>query len=200
MFSNIPLDGPVVIFDLEWTAWERSQEQNWSDSYQEREIVEIGAVKLDGSDGLKETITFELLVRPTINPILSQYFTNLTGITQTILDNEAVSFRDALTLFEGFVGYDEKIPILCLSQDAGVLRHNCELNQILCPFKTERFYNVLPEIAAASGRDLSSFSSSNLPEIFDFPPPANAHRALGDARCIAESLRLLSGFSSETRH
>lgn len=199
LFSDIPLNGPFVIFDLEWTAWEGSRERNWSGPNDEREIVEIGAVKLDGPNGLVETTAFEMLIRPTINPIVSGYFTDLTGITQTFIDNEALPFREAIVLFEGFIGYDNA-PILSFSQDEGVLRHNCTLNNLPCPFADDQFHNIAPAIAEAAGREAGSFSTSHLPEIFGFPPPANAHRALGDARCIAETLRLLQGTSAGTRH
>lgn len=191
-FAGIPLGGPVVVFDLEWTAWEGSRERNWSGPNEEREIVEIGAVKLDGAEGLVETMAFEVLVRPTINPIVSGYFTDLTGITQTYIDNEALPFREAIVLFEGFVGYDSA-PILSFSQDEGVLRHNCALNDLPCPFPDTQFHNVVPAIAEAAGRQPGSFSTSHLPEIFGFPPPTMAHRAMGDARCIAETLRILCG-------
>jgi DNA polymerase III epsilon subunit-like protein len=198
-FANIPLSRPSVVFDLEWTAWEGSRERKWSDPNEEREIVEIGAVKLDGTNGFAETMSFEMLVRPTINPIVSGYFTDLTGITQTIIDNEALPFREAITLFEGFVGYDGA-PILSFSQDEGVLRHNCTLNNLPCPFNDTQFHNVGPAIAQAAGREPGSFSTSHLPEIFGFPPPTRAHHALGDAQCIAETLRLLLGAGSQTHH
>ena len=192
LFAGIPLSGPFVIFDLEWTAWEGSRDRNWSGPNEEREIIEIGAVKLDGTDGLKEVLACKYLVRPMRNPIVSNYFTELTGITQTLIDNEAMQFRDAITLFEGFVGYDGA-PILSFSQDADVLRHNCELNNLPCPFEVSRFHNIAPAISAAAGREPGSFSTSDLPTIFAFASPENAHRALGDARCIAETLRVLHG-------
>jgi inhibitor of KinA sporulation pathway (predicted exonuclease) len=198
-FAGIPLTGPVVIFGLEWTAWEGSRERNWSGPNEEREIIEIGAVKLGGADGLKEIIAFENLVRPTRNPIVSSYFTDLTGITQTLIDNHAMPFRDAITLFEGFVGYDNA-PILSFSQDAEVLRHNCALNDLPCPFEDIRFHNVAPAIAAAAGREPGSFRISDLPAIFTFPHPTEAHRTLGDARCLAETLRLLCDAGATTAH
>ncbi|MDC0033656.1 exonuclease domain-containing protein [Alphaproteobacteria bacterium] len=193
--SQLPgmvLDRPVVVFDLEWTAWEGSRERNWSRPNEEREIIEIGAVKLDGADGLKEIVAFEILVRPARNPIVSNYFTELTGITQTLIDNEAMPFREAIALFEGFVGIDNA-PILSFSHDEGVLRHNCLINDLPCPFADAQFHNVAPAIAGAAGREPDRFSTSDLPAIFAFPPPAEAHRALGDARCLAETLRLLCG-------
>jgi len=190
--ADIPLSGPLVIFDMEWTAWEGSRERNWSGTNEEREIIEIGAVKLDGTNGLNEILSCEYLVRPMRNPIVSNYFTELTGITQTLIDNEAMPFRDAITLFEGFVGYDGT-QLLSFSQDADVLRHNCDLNNLPCPFANSQFHNIAPAIANAAGRAPGGFSTSELPAIFSFSPPENAHRALSDARCIAETLRVLCG-------
>lgn len=197
--TGLALDGPVVVFDLEWTAWEGSRERGWSGPNEEREIIEIGAVKLDGADGLREIMEFDILVRPRRNPIVSDYFTNLTGITQTLIDNEALPFREAIVLFEGFAGYTDA-PILSFSQDAEVLRHNCALNDLPCPFPETRFHDIAPQIAAAAGLRPGSFSTSDLPAIFAFPPPARAHRALGDARCIAETLRQLYGTGAEPLH
>ena len=198
-FAGIPLNRPVIVFGLEWTAWEGSRERNWAGPNEGREIIEIGAVKLDGADGLREIIAFENLVRPTRNPIVSSYFTDLTGITQTLIDNEAMPFRDAITLFEGFVGYDGA-PILSFSQDAEILRHNCALNDLPCPFADTQFHNIGPAIAATACRDPGSFSTSNRPALFAFPPATKAHCALGDARCIAETLRLYCGSSTTTAH
>lgn len=192
LFAGIPLAGTVVVFDLEWTAWEGSRERNWSGPNEDREIVEIGALKLDGADRFREIVAFENLVRPRRNPIVSTYFTELTGITQTLVDNEAMPFHEAIALFEAFVGYDST-PLLSFSQDAEVLRHNYSLNDQPCPFPDSQFHNVAPAIATVCGREPGSFSTSDLPEIFAFPPPTNAHRALGDSRCIAETLRILNG-------
>lgn len=191
LISGLPLDGPVVVFDLEWTAWEGSVARNWSGPGEEREIVEIGAVRLDGGSGLAEAAMFDVLVRPTRNPILSAYFTRLTGISQTLIDNDALPFAEALMLFEAFVGGSEAA-ILSFSQDPAVLRHNCDLNGLPWPFGESRFFNVVPAIAAAAGRPPGSFSTSDLPGIFGFPPTDIAHSAIGDARCIAAALRHLA--------
>jgi len=190
LIAALPLGGEVVVFDLEWTAWEGSVERGWSGPGEEREIVEIGAVRLDGGNRLAETAMFDILVRPTRNPILSAYFTGLTGISQTLIDNDAVSFAEALMLFEAFVG---DAPLLSFSQDPGVLRHNCALNRLPCPFEDRRFVNAAPAIAAAAQRPPGSFSTSDLPGMFGFPPTDIAHSAIGDARCIAAALRCLAG-------
>ena len=57
----------------------------WTRPGEHTEIVQIGAVKLD-AETLKITDEFECLVRPRVNPVLSQYLTDLTGITNAMLD------------------------------------------------------------------------------------------------------------------
>ncbi len=42
----------AVVFDLEFTAWERSVARNWSRPGEKKEVVQIGAVKF-GVENLK---------------------------------------------------------------------------------------------------------------------------------------------------
>ena len=77
----VPASGMIIIADLEYTSWEGALESGWSAPGQFREIVQIGAVRVDAGDGFVEMAHFSMLVRPTINPELSDYFVTLTGIT-----------------------------------------------------------------------------------------------------------------------
>lgn len=194
--SAPPLDGRVAVFDLEWTSWEGAQARNWSGPGEEQEIVEIGAVLLDGRAGLRELAAFELLVRPVVNPRLSAYFTGLTGITQAMVDRGGVPFAEAIASFATFLGVGlapagtAVSAALSFGRDPGVLRRNCRLNGIACPIPETLFHNVRPLVAAFAGvADGEPFSACDLPVRLGFPAPADSHRALADARCIAEALR-----------
>ena len=103
LVRTLPTKGKMVVFDLEYTAWDGSLANNWSRPGEHREIVQIGAVKLDATDGMVELDSFECLVMPKNNPILSDYFIELTGITQDRVDSHGVSFSEMLSLFEAFV-------------------------------------------------------------------------------------------------
>ena len=81
----------VVIFDLEFTAWEGSMESRWTRPGELTEVVQIGAVKLDAAS-LKEVDAFEMLVKPRVNPILSDYLVALTGI-----DNKQLAARGSIS-------------------------------------------------------------------------------------------------------
>lgn len=187
-----PLDGTVAVFDLEWTSWEGAQARQWTGPGEEREIVEIGVVKLDGANGLREIAAFEMLVRPRLNPALSDYFIRLTGITQAIVDAAGRPFADALSAFAGFLTQDPPATrLFSFGRDPDVLRHNCVLAGVACPFPDRLFGNVRPALARFAGIAESALSACDLPQHLGFAAPADAHRGLGDARCIAEALRRL---------
>ena len=91
----------VVIFDLEFTAWDGSMESRWTRPGELTEVVQIGAVKLDAAS-LKEVDAFEMLVKPRVNPILSDYLVALTGI-----DNKQLAARgvDFITAYRAFLDF-----------------------------------------------------------------------------------------------
>ena len=73
-FTNFPSNGNIVVFDLEFTSWKGSLQRNWSKNGEHREIVQIGAVMIDLESNFKIINQFNCLVKPTINPYLSDYF------------------------------------------------------------------------------------------------------------------------------
>ena len=98
-----PSAGEVVILDLEWTAWEGSLARGWSEPWEFREVIAIGALRA----GLKRFETraeFEVFVRPVKNRVLSEYIVRLTGITDSLLSERGLAFADALERFVEFAG------------------------------------------------------------------------------------------------
>ena len=98
---------PVVIFDTEFTAWPDSKTTNWSGENEWREIVQIGAVRIDPVS-LQELGSFSMLALPMRNPILSDYFVKLTGIRQVDLDMAAKQYRQVLADFAKFVAIRDR--------------------------------------------------------------------------------------------
>ncbi len=66
-----------------------------------KEVVQIGAVKLD-ADTLEEVGAFDVLVRPRINSFLSPYLERLTGIRNDAVRAEGRDFAAALADFLAF--------------------------------------------------------------------------------------------------
>jgi hypothetical protein len=51
------METQVVVFDTEFTAWRGSMERNWAGPGEFREIVQIGAVRID-AETLAEAESF----------------------------------------------------------------------------------------------------------------------------------------------
>jgi inhibitor of KinA sporulation pathway (predicted exonuclease) len=179
----------VVVIDLEYTAWEGSQARAWAGADEHREVVMIGAVRLSPAAGLIETGTLDLLVRPRLNPRLSEYFVSLTGITQARVDAEGIPFPEALARFADFAG-DDAGAFWSNGPDGDVLAENCRLHGIIPSVPLERFQNVRPFLASWLRKDEAEIDSHRLPELCGFSTPGRPHDALGDARAVAEALRL----------
>ncbi|MBM3545750.1 MAG: exonuclease domain-containing protein [Alphaproteobacteria bacterium] len=174
----------IVVFDLELTAWPGSAERNWSAPGEHPEIIQIGAVRLD--ENLDEVAAVDLAVKPRLNPILSDYIKDLTGITQERIDGEGIDLGDALARLAALA--DGAHALCCNGGDAQWIDRNVTLAGIANPLAGALFVNVSPHFRRATGRGTHVVSSS-LPEVFGFSDTGRAHDGLADARAIAEALR-----------
>ena len=188
------LSGPVVVLDLEFTAWEGSHAAGWSRPGEFREIVQIGAVKL--APDLSELASFNHLVRPARNPLLSDYFIALTGITQCRLDAEGAGYPQVLESFMTFVGGDS-VAIWSNGSDGAVIAENCQMMGRPCPIPTSRFVNLRRPLAEALGVNIGAADSGRLLELIGLPVVnQRQHDALDDARAVAATVRHVFAQSS----
>ncbi len=185
--SQWPHDGAVTVFDLEYTAWSGSQARGWSEPWEHKEVIQIGAVRLDADAGFEARGSLAVLVRPVRNPRLSDYITDLTGITDAMIDAEGVELAEAL---DGLADFAEG-PLLTFGGDGEVLRGNCALVGIDMPLAPGRVVNLGPALCRALGADYWSTSSSDLPALAGLEVPGRRHDALADARAIAMALAKL---------
>ncbi len=93
----------AVIYDLEFTTWSGELERKWSEKYEQREIIRIGAISID-LDNLQEIEVLDVFVKPSVNPILSNYCVKITDITDEQIQAEGIAFHEALHKFVDFVG------------------------------------------------------------------------------------------------
>lgn len=186
----------LVVWDTEFTAWPGSQARGWSGSGEYRELVQIGAVALDAHEGFREIGAFERIVRPKINPQVSDYFVDLTGISQARIDREGIAFPEAANAFTRFVS-PWRGAIGSFGRDDAVFAENCALNNIAVPITSSRFCDLRPLLEEALG--VTGVMSSDLPRVVGLQAPLNAHDALDDARAIATVIRHLLRRKNEKR-
>lgn len=109
-----------IIVDLEATCWQKREGRK-------NEIIEIGAVCINKSG---ETMgEFSQIIKPVQNPILSDFCTELTTITQDMV-NKGLPFPEGLQLFLDWIhSFDAKY-LLCSwgYYDKNQFEQDCQLH------------------------------------------------------------------------
>jgi inhibitor of KinA sporulation pathway (predicted exonuclease) len=175
----------AVIFDLEFTAWETSMVTRWLRPGEFKEVVQIGAVKLNGA--FEPLASFDRLVRPRLNPLLSDYLVKLTGISNAALDAGAVDFA---TAYRAFVSFAAGLPVLAFGPDHLVLSDNLRLYGMkdapaLPPFLDLRNW------FQANGLDIRGMHSCDVGPAAGVPFEGHSHNGLADAQSLAAGVRVL---------
>jgi len=134
---------PFIIFDTEYTTWPGCQEHGWHE-HQKREIVQLAALKI--SRDLRVLGTLNLLCRPAVNPVLSDYFIRLTGITNEMIQKQGADFQTVYQRFRDFVGNNP-----CVSHsfgrpwedeaDGAIVAENLKINKLPVE-KNMTYYNI----------------------------------------------------------
>ena len=183
-----------VVFDLEFTSWQGALEQDWGASGQLREIVQIGALRLREDCSVVEE--YEALVRPVVNPQLSAYFTELTGIDEETLDREGLPAAEALGDFLGFCRGQSVLSygndMVVLGENVGWARSRGE--EVKNGFLDAHFLNIRPWLNSVA--PVTSMSNvGRLWQDLGLPKPATGeeHSALFDCYSFASALEHLRG-------
>ncbi|HMI96363.1 MAG TPA: 3'-5' exonuclease [Micropepsaceae bacterium] len=170
----------VVIFDLEFTAWEGSMESRWTRPGELTEVVQIGAVKLDAAS-LTEVDAFQMLVKPRVNPILSDYLVALTGI-----DNKQLTARgvDFITAYRAFLDFTATSHAWAHGRDDLILSGNLKLYGWEGALPLPSYSNAVPWFTA-QGIDLKGKRACDVAEAAGAVFEGRKHDALADARGVA---------------
>jgi len=184
----------ITIFDLEYTAWECSMARHWLTPGEFREVVQIGAVRLD-ADSFAILDTFEALVVPRVNPVLSPYFEKLTGITSRQLIRDGMDFS---TAYAGFLAFAGEGPIAAYGRDDRALRDNLRLYGMTGARPLPVFYDLRGWFAVL-GVDPRGMHSCDIAPALGVPFQGRAHNALDDARSVATVMALLASRGTRLR-
>ncbi|WP_323753276.1 3'-5' exonuclease [Marinobacter sp.] len=95
-------DETILVVDIEATCWEDQKTPDGEgQGIHNMEIIEIGCALTNRQGDLLDTQSF--LVRPTRNPVLSDFCTDLTGITQSMVD-AAPTLPEAIGAMNAWLG------------------------------------------------------------------------------------------------
>ena len=176
----------LTIFDLEFTAWEGSLARQWLGPGEFKEVVQIGAVRLN-LQSLQIEDSFECLVRPRVNSVLSDYFENLTGISKGRLAADGVDFEIA---YRRFLDFAKAGVFAAFGHDEWVLEENIRLYGLKgLPAMPE--FLELREWFFNCGVDPKGLHSCDIGPKLGVPFEGQPHNALCDARSIAEGMKAL---------
>ena len=187
-----------IIFDTEYTSWKGCQENGWH-GQQKKEIVQIAALKVDEHLNVKDELA--IFCKPQINPVLSDYFVELTGISNDLIAQKGIFFAEAYEKFSNFVNSN-----VCYSHgwgsdsnnacDGEIIAENLHLYNLL-PNKKIIYKNIAPLFKALYEKhhlDIKSQSSGQIVKLLGICSRLeklhiDEHNALFDVYSILEGLR-----------
>ncbi len=176
----------LTIFDLEFTAWEGSLARQWLGPGEFKEVIQIGAVRLN-LQSLELEDSFDCLVRPRVNSVLSDYVENLTGISKVRLAKDGVDFEIA---YRRFLDFAKDGTIAAFGHDEWVLEENIRLYGLkgLPPMPD---FLELREWFSQRGVNPRGLHSCDIGPKLGVPFEGQKHDALCDARSIAAGMTVL---------
>lgn len=125
----------LLCIDLECTCWD---EPSSLKNMEKREIIEIGVAIIH----LKDEVVIErgkkIYVKPQ-NTEVSEYCTNLTGITQHIVDTQGIALQDACKMIEESYGSKARPWVSWGRFDRDQLIRECRNKNIQYPMSAEYF-------------------------------------------------------------
>ena len=177
----------IIVFDTEWTSWPGFLESGWNQPGRYCEIIQIGAVALMVDDEFREVDSFQVLVQPQRNRVLSNFIIELTGITQAMVDADGLGFPEALAAFMDFAG-PNPVQLASFGRDDDFIKINCGFYGLPMPAEFVNCVNIRKEFLELNIIGEDCFSS-DLPNFLSLPPVGGAHNALADSRAISAALR-----------
>ena len=172
-----------LVLDLEATC-----SDDGSLPRREMEIIEIGAVMVEG-ETLESLSEFQTFVRPVRNPVLTDFCTSLTSITQSQV-NEAPGYREAAAALtewaSQYPGYH-----FCSwgNYDRHQFEQDSEFHQV--PYPLEPGHTNIKAEFAKKFHQRKQFGMVKAMKFLDIPLSGTHHRGIDDARNIVKLLRAM---------
>jgi len=184
--SPQPAVPSAVVFDLEFTAWEGSWDSGWNRPGEYKELLQIGAVKVDA--GFGPLAQFDRIVRPRLNSELSGFIQRLIGLSNDDVRTRGVDF---VTAYRDFADFAEGLPAFSFGRDDRVFADNIRLYG-LKDLPLLRYYDLRPWLTA-QGIDIvrPNFHACDVGPAAGVPFRGHQHNGLADASSVAEGVAAL---------
>jgi inhibitor of KinA sporulation pathway (predicted exonuclease) len=176
----------IIVFDTEFTAWKGSMERLWAGPGEYREIVQIGGISIDAQT-LTETGSFSVLIKPVMNPVLSDYLIALTRITNERLAAEGTDFVSGVRAYLDFAAGRQ---MFCYGRDDKVIAANAKLLGVRDAWPRFTAHD-LKDWLLRVGIPLTGIHSGALAGHVGGVSQGVGHDALTDSRSLAEAIRYL---------
>ena len=168
-----------IVLDMEWNQpWPGSPSAKKVLPVQIRgEIIQIGAVRVTQDQQVADE--FQVMIRPKYYRRLNRRVSKLTGIKESRLKEEGISFPEAMEQFRAWCGED----VIFLTwgfDDITILRENLRLFGLNEDW-TGRWYNAQMMFNAQTDGSNAQKALKTAMEIFGIEATRPAHDALGDA-------------------
>lgn len=163
------------------------------------EIIEIGLVVIDlEGDQMEPTAKFSSVVRPMLNPTLTQFCTGYTGISQAEVD-AAPSYPEASVALTEFVSQLDTLPGGWSwgswgASDLELLEREATRNGCMNPLPADRHFDLKAAFQAMRGERGGTGQKDAL-ERLGVAPLAQAHRASGDALNLSALYRVMRRYA-----
>ncbi|WP_052556767.1 3'-5' exonuclease [Enhygromyxa salina] len=173
-----------LVIDLEATCDNRDAVPK-----REMEIIEIGAVLVDGAT-FEPIDEFQRFVRPVRHPVLTPFCRELTSITQAQVD-AAQGFVAVLDELRAFMGDRQSLFSSWGNYDRGQFGLDAEFHQVELPFGGKHL-NIKQAFSDALGTR-KRFGMARALQKLGLPLVGTHHRGIDDARNIARILPFAVG-------
>lgn len=186
----------AILIDFEATCWEKSERYKHTYS----EIIEICAIGVDSS--FEIISEFSELVKPALEPVLSEFCIMLTGISQQEIDNSR-SFNEVFKSFNDWIANhkfsnhkneDKSIKLIAWGNyDQILLRKNLFMNNYTGEIGKyyKRFYNLQAKFEKFKHISEGNCSLSKALSIIDETFEGKEHRGLDDAKNMLKVYKYL---------
>lgn len=168
----------IIIIDLEATCW-----QGAVPAGQENEIIEIGLSVLDAQTG-EISMNQGILVKPQRSKV-SPFCTELTTITQDMLDKQGVYFDQAIEILAEQYEPEDYTWASYGAYDINMLQKQCKKFSVRYPMGRQHI-NVKQLFAETKG--IKPTGMNGALHILNIPLEGTHHRGVDDAKNIAKIL------------